>query len=154
MGERWFDMRTAPRVAQAIAVLGIVTLAIVAVIDRKILSGGGGDASMKPIALDFSRFHPLSIPEHRTNTVPHVATEGYVRDVHVDQEEKTLHFKLVQILREPEPFIVCEIISPGRVVVPSEGSFVRVYGVSRFDAKPGREWHEVNPVLNIAVLKR
>ena len=40
------------------------------------------------------------------------------------------------------------------IPVPAEGSRVRVYGVARFDAQAGRGWHEVNPVLDIAVLKR
>jgi len=31
---------------------------------------------------------------------------------------------------------------------------VRVYGTARYDAQPGRGWHEVNPVLTLAVLKR
>jgi hypothetical protein len=31
---------------------------------------------------------------------------------------------------------------------------VRIYGVARYDGQPGRMWYEVNPVLNIALLKR
>jgi hypothetical protein len=31
---------------------------------------------------------------------------------------------------------------------------VRVYGVSRYDAKVGHQWHEVHPVLNIEEVKR
>ncbi len=154
MWDRWFDIRTTPRLVQALMVLVVVQLAILVVLNRKVLFGERGSALVKPSALDFSHFRPLSIPELQTNTTPHVVTEGYVRDVHFDEEERTMHFNLVQIPQGSELFIVCEIISRSGIPVPDEGSRVRVYGVARYDAQTGRKWNEVNPVLNIAFLKK
>ena len=148
------DALTTPRVALALAVLVLVLSALLAVSNRRIRFGERNGVSAKLAALDFSRFRSLSIPELQSNTLPHIATEGYVRDVRVDSEEKTLHFKLAEIPQGPGPFVVCEIMSPYGMAVPREGSRVRVYGVARYDAQTGRQWHEVNPVLNIAVLKR
>jgi len=152
--ESWLDALTAPRVALALAVLVLVLSALLAVSNRRILFGERNGVSAKLTALDFSRFRSLSISELQSNTLPHIATEGYVRDVRVDSEEKTLHFKLAEIPQGPGPFVVCEIMSPNGMAVPREGSRVRVYGVARYDAQMGRQWQEVNPVLNIAVLKR
>jgi hypothetical protein len=103
--------------------------------------------------MDPGDFYPLRIPDLASNTRPRIVTEGYVRDVRIDEEERTLHFKLAEIPQGADPYIVCEIMSPIRMTLPREGSRVRVYGVARYDGQPGREWHEVNPVLNIAVLK-
>jgi hypothetical protein len=152
--ERWFDARATPRLVHVIAALFIAQLTILAVLNRGSFFREGDGASLTPAALDFAAFRPLSILDFHTNTAPHVTTEGYVRDVRLDAEEKTLHFNLVQIPRGSGPFVVCEILSPGEVAVPREGSRVRVYGVARYDAQTGREYHEVNPVLNIAVLNR
>lgn len=152
--ESGLDTLTTPRVALALAVLVVVLSALLAVSNRRILFGERNGVSAKLTALDFSRFRSLSIPELQSNTLPHIATEGYVRDVRVDSEEKTLHFKLAEIPQGPGPFVVCEIIGPSGIAVPREGSRVRVYGVARYDAQTGRKWNEVNPVLNIAVLKR
>lgn len=151
--DNWLDALTTPRVALALAVLVLVLSALLAVSNWRILFGERNGVSAKLTALDFSRFRSLSIPELQSNTLPHIATEGYVRDVRVDEEEGTLHFKLVEIPQGSGPFVVCEIMSPTGMSLPREGSRVRVYGVARYDAQPGRNWHEVNPVLNIAVLK-
>jgi hypothetical protein len=140
-------------VVQGLTVLVLVLLTLLVVSNRRVLFGERESATVKWSAMDFSNFHPLSIPELATNTRPHIATEGYVRDLHMDKEEGTVHFKLVEIPQGSRPFVVCEIISPTGMSLPREGSRVRVYGVARYDAQPGREWHEVNPVLNIAVLK-
>ena len=148
------DALTTPRVAFVLAVLVLVLSTLLVVSNRSILFGEKKDASTKLTALDFSRFRALSILELQSNTLPHVATEGYVRDVRVDSEEKTLHFKLAEIPQGPGPFVVCEIMNQNGMAVPREGSLVRVYGVARYDAQTGRQWQEVNPVLNIAVLKR
>ncbi|MHB8095709.1 MAG: anti-sigma factor [Candidatus Aminicenantales bacterium] len=151
---RWFDARATPRLVHVIAALFVAQLTILAVLNRGVFFKESGSASLTPVAMDLDRFRPLSILEFHTNTAPHVTTEGYVRDVRLDAEEKTLHFNLVQIPQGSGPFVVCEILSPGEIAVPREGSRVRVYGVARYDAQTGREYHEVNPVLNIAVLNR
>jgi Putative zinc-finger len=145
---------TTPRLVQGLTLLVFVLLALLVVSNRRILFGERKNIASQSSALDFSGFHPLRIPEIQSNTQPYIAMEGYVRDVRVDQEEKTLHFKLVEVPQGSGPFIVCEILSPIPITLPHEGSRVRVYGVARYDAQPGREWHEVNPVLNIAVLKQ
>lgn len=152
--ENWLYTLTTPRVVLVLTVLVLVQSALLVVSNRRVLFGERTSVTVKPSALDFSDFHPLSIPEFQSNTQPHIATEGYVRDVHVDEEERTLHFKLMEIPQGPGPFVVCEIMSPIGMTLPREGNRVRVYGVARYDAQPGRNWHEVNPVLNIAILKR
>jgi hypothetical protein len=152
--ENWLYTLTTPRVVQVLTVLVLVQLALLIFLSRRVFFGGGQGLMAQPRALDFSAFHPLSIPEYQWNTRPYITTEGYVRDVCVDEEEGTLHFKLMEFPQGMGPFVVCEILRPLSMRLPSEGSHVRVYGVARYDAQPGRMWHEVNPVLNIAVLKR
>jgi hypothetical protein len=152
--ENWLYTLTTPRVVLVLTVLVLVQLALLVVSNRRVLFGERTSVTVKSSALDFSDFHPLSIPEFQLNTQPHIATEGYVRDMHVDEEERTLHFKLMEIAQGPGPFVVCEIMSPIGMTLPREGNRVRVYGVARYDAQPGRNWHEVNPVLNITILKR
>jgi hypothetical protein len=152
--ESWLDALTTPRAAQVLTVLVLVQLALLVVSNRRVLFGERMSVTAKPSALDFSDFHHLSIPELKSNTKPRIATEGYVRDVYADKEEGTLHFKLVENPQGSEPFVVCEIINSIEMTVPRKGSRVRVYGVARFDGQTDRMWYEVNPVLNIAVLKR
>lgn len=152
--QRWFDVLTMPRVVPVLAAIVLLQLALLLISNRTALTQGRGGAAMKPAALDISRFRTVSISDLPTNTLPHVATEGYVRDVRIDPEEKTLHFILAQRPEGPGPFVVCEIMNPGGITVPREGSRVRVYGVARYDGQAGREWHELNPVLDIAILKR
>ena len=152
--ENWLYMLTTPRVVQVLMVLVLMQLALLIFLNRRALFGERQSVMTLPSALDFSAFHHLSIPEHQWNTRPYITTEGYVRDVSVDEEEGTLHFKLMEFPQGTGPFVVCEILRPLSMPPPSEGSRVRVYGVARYDAQPGRMWHEVNPVLNMAVLKR
>jgi hypothetical protein len=152
--QRWFDVLTMPRVVPVLAAIVVLQLALLLVSNRTALTQGRGGAAAKPAALDISRFRTVSIADLSTNTLPHVATEGYVRDVRIDQEEKTLHFILAQNPEGPGPFVVCEIMGSWGFAVPQAGSRVRVYGVARYDAQAGRNWHELNPVLDIAVLKR
>ncbi|MGD0782919.1 MAG: zf-HC2 domain-containing protein, partial [Candidatus Aminicenantales bacterium] len=127
--ERWFDVLTMPRVVPVLAAIVVLQLALLVVSNRTAFLQGRGGAAMTPAALDVSRFRTVSISDLSTNTLPHVATEGYVRDVRVDEEEKTLHFILSQRPEGPGPFVVCEIMNPGGIAVPRVGSRVRVYGV-------------------------
>jgi len=142
-----------PRVVPVLAAIVVLQLALLLITNHSILTQGRG-AAPKPAALDISRFRTVSIADLSTNTLPHVVTEGYVRDVRIDQEEQTLHFILTQHPDGPGPFVVCEIMGSWGFAVPREGSRVRVYGVARYDGQAGRNWHELNPVLDIAVLKR
>ena len=152
--ERRFDALITPRAVWILLALVLVQSALLAVTNRRLLFGERPDVAAKPADLDFSRFEPLAISDLQSNTKPHIAIEGFVRDIRVDTDERTLHFRLTETPSKPGPFIVCEILNPNEIVLPREGSRVRVYGVARFDPQAGRQWHEVNPVLDIAVLKR
>ena len=152
--ESWLDLVTMRGAVRALAVIVVALLVLLALSNRRASPGGMTLAGLKPGALDVRDFLPLRIGELPTNTRPYVATEGFVRDVHVDTEEKTMHFKLAESAHAASPYILCEIMRRAEIPVPVEGSRVRVYGVARFDAQTGRGWHEVNPVLDIAVLKR
>jgi len=153
LGRAWSSALTAPHLVRILVAIVILQTALLAVTNRRILFGAREHPPAEAAGLDFGRFPVLAIPEFSSNTLPHIAAEGYVSEIRLDAEEKTLHFKLAETSREQEPFVVCEIINPARMPVPREGSRVRVYGVSRYDAQQGRQWHEINPVLNIDVLK-
>jgi len=135
--------------------VGLVFIqAVLLVVSNRKTIFPGKDPGLTATARTFAGFHQLRIPEFPSNTKTNVFTEGFVRDVYFDEVEKTLHLKLVDMAQNSEPFVICEIRRPGGMTIPREGSRVRVYGTARFDAQPGREWHEVNPVLDVAVLKR
>jgi hypothetical protein len=99
-------------------------------------------------------FRAVSIAAFDPNAEFPVVTEGLVRHVYFDDQEKTLHIKLVEPGEKAGPFVICEVHSPGNLAIPEEGNHVRVYGMARFDPQPGRGWNEVNPVTNIDILKR
>lgn len=94
-------------------------------------------------------FREVPLNRFDANAEPHVSTEGYVSDVQVDEEDGDLMFKLVDNLSRPNHFVICEIIPNMKLRMPSAGSRIRVYGVSRFDRQPEHRWYEVHPVLNI-----
>jgi hypothetical protein len=103
--------------------------------------------------IDRAEFHEVNISEIEHNTEPHVVAEGYVTEVRINDEDGDLSFKLVESLHQAEPFIVCEIIDPIKLMPPPVGSRVRVYGVSRYDGKTDHQWYEVHPVLSIEMVK-
>jgi Putative zinc-finger len=103
----------------------------------------------KQDSFDPAAFRPVSISQFPNTVEPHVATEGYVTQISVQDEEGDLKFKLVDNLHRPNHFVVCEIIAPFKMTAPSPGSRIRVYGVSRYDSKADHQWFEVHPVLNI-----
>jgi hypothetical protein len=105
-------------------------------------------------SLDLNDFHAVSISDMAGSTEPHVVAEGYVSDVRIDNEDGDLIFKLVDDVKQPQPFIVCEIIGPIKLAPPPVGSRVRVYGVSRYDGQQDHQWYEVHPVLDIEVVRR
>lgn len=105
-------------------------------------------------ALDLSEFHTVAIADIEQNRKPHVMTEGYVSEIRVNDEDGDLSFKLVDDLKSPGPFIVCEIIDSIKLAPPKVGSRVRVYGVSRYDGQDNHQWYEVHPVLNIEEVHR
>lgn len=142
------------RPVPALVVL-VLALAAVLVMSRRTAQWRpGGQAVLSAASARSRDFVPLRIGEFPSKSAAPVVTEGFVRGVYFDKEEKTLHIKLVEQEQEGEPFVICEVRSPGRMAIPQEGSRVRVYGTPRFDPQPGRGWSEVNPVTNIDILKR
>jgi len=149
----WSERLATPRVVTALAGLVILQTALLVVSNRGVVFGERTAVAAKP-ALDLSQFRRLTISELRSNNQPHVATDGYVEDVHADEEEGTVAFKLVESPGAAKPFVVCEIVSPIEMAAPRQGSHVRVYGVARYDAQSDRKWYEVNPVFDIATLNQ
>jgi hypothetical protein len=147
----WAERLATPRAVTALAGLVIVQLALLVVSNRGVLLGKHSRVVANSGTLDLAEFRQLSIRDLKSNTQPHVATDGYVYDVHTDAEEGTVAFKLAENPGASKQFVVCEIMT--RMATPREGEHVRVYGVARYDAQADRKWYEVNPVLNIAALK-
>lgn len=145
------NARPAWAVPAVLAAAGLTALAVLAVRPALVRRGAPAAVPGPPAAGGFT---PLAIREFVTSSPGRVVTEGYVHNVYFDEEERTVHIKLAENPRQPEPFVICEVRDPRGLTIPQQGSRVRVYGRSRFDAQPGRGWHEVNPVLEIAVLNR
>lgn len=144
----WRQVLTSPYFAITVFAIGLMTLSAAMLWDnRKPLDGGEVINITDPF--DSTNFRPVLISEIGKNTAPHIVAEGYVKEVKIDEHDGDTMFKLVEDVRQAEPFIICEIITPINLKAPAVGSRVRVYGVSRYDAKEGRQWHEVHPVLNI-----
>ena len=136
----------------ALASLSLFILTVI--VNRQSRPDSSGSAAGLATKLDLNDFHAVSISDIGRSTEPHVVAEGYVSDVRIDDEDGDLVFKLVDDVRSPGPFIICEIISPIKVAPPPVGSRVRVYGVSRYDGKADHQWYEVHPVLDIEVVRR
>jgi hypothetical protein len=139
-----------PVTAQLLVVL-VLALSVWLVVSYRISPMRPGVSLNTP---DFRGFTPIRIAEFSSNNRSRVVTEGFVNGVYFDEEEKTLHIKLVEARHESAPFVICEVLNPSGIAIPREGSRVRVYGTARYDSQPGRGWNEVNPVTNIDVLKR
>ena len=117
------------------------------------LAWSAGALTGNPVgAVDPGRFRTVRIEDMSRNTEPHVVAEGVVSDVRVDPSDGEVRFRLVESLHAPEPFVVCEVIGPYRIDPPRVGSRVRVFGVSRFDAKEAHRWYEIHPVLKVELL--
>ena len=140
----------------ALAVLGVVALlaAVFVASHRGTVRQEQVGSILIADALDLSEFHTVAISDIERNRKPHVMAEGYVSEIRVNDEDGDLSFKLVEDLKSPGPFIVCEIIDPIKLAAPKVGSRVRVYGVSRYDGQDNHQWYEVHPVLNIEEVHR
>jgi len=147
----WRPRPVRQALAAAAVVIALLLVALIVMVDRIAYERGGGPTLSG--SLDLDEFHAVRISDIEHNTRPHIVAEGYVSEVRVE-EDGDLIFRLVEELRQPGPFIVCEIIDPIRLDPPEVGSLVRVYGVSRYDGQIGRQWHEVHPVLNIEMVRR
>jgi hypothetical protein len=143
----------APLAVKALVVLALASAGFLVVSHRGLVWRSGSAASVASTA-DFHGFTPVSIRDFTSDTKASVVTEGVVGSVYFDEEEQTLHIKLLGARHKLEPFVICEVRQAGGMTIPPEGSRVRVYGTARYDDQPGRGWHEVNPVVNIDVLKR
>jgi hypothetical protein len=141
-----------PRVVVVLAVVIIVQLAFFLLANRKALFGERSTASDGISYSYLQGFRPISIQNIRLNIQPHIATEGYVENVHFDRHEGVIAFKLVGQPNAMKPFVVCEIMRSMELAPPKDGSHIRVYGVSRYDAQRDHDWYEINPVLGIAPL--
>jgi hypothetical protein len=110
-------------------------------------------SAASPYNFESDEYRAVAIREMPSNTEPHVVTEGYISEVRFDHEDGDLLFKLVENLERPSPFVICEIIPPSNLNTPAVGKKVRVYGVSRYDAKEDHQWYEVHPVVAIETVK-
>ena len=132
-----------------VAAFGLISGLVGAVTYGKLVVHEGVlDANIRP-----GEFKPVSITRMADTTEPHVVTEGYVIESKVERDDGDTVFKLVDRLNSSGPFVICEVIDPLNLPIPPVGSRVRVYGVSRYDARSDHRWHEVHPVLNIEILK-
>lgn len=147
----WRTFLTSPRLASAILVIACAVLGFSLFVYKQKSEELQAVSAERPF--DASNFRPVAISDIHNNTKTHVVAEGYVTEVRLDEEDGDLMFKLVEDVSQPQPFIICEIISPINLAPPTVGSRVKVYGVSRYDADEGRQWHEVHPVLNIETVK-
>src|SRR5262249_32068007 len=139
----------------ALAIIGVVCLiaAVVVALENRSMRGEGAGAVIAD-AFELSEVHTFNIADNRQTRNPHLMNEGYVSEVMVNDEDGDLSFKLVNDLKRPGPFVVCEIIDPIKLAPPAVGSRVRVYGVSRYDGQADHNWYEVHPVLSIEVVHR
>jgi hypothetical protein len=147
----WRGVTTSPVFASAILGMAFIVLGFALFLNQQKPRQTQIVNAARPF--DGSSFRPVSISDIQNNTKTHVVAEGYVTEVRLDAEDGDLMFKLVEDVKQPQPFIICEIISPINLAPPVVGSRVKVYGVSRYDADEGRQWHEVHPVLNIEIVK-
>lgn len=144
-GSKLFVTRPGTLIVLTAIVFLIVLLGVVATPERNV-------AVYRELDLDPTKFEAVTIADLHTNTRPHVVTEGYVSEMRMDVDGD-LTFRLVEDISRPEPFIVCEIVPPIALEPPVLGSRVKVYGVSRYDNQPGRDWYEVHPVLSIQTVQ-
>jgi hypothetical protein len=154
---RGFDRRPRARLAAFAApalVAAAAGLVVFFAVTGRHQAGSGGSAIGPAEITPSGAFMRLAIRDFGADSRRQVVTEGYVQEVYYDEQERTLHIKLGESAGEAGPFVICEVRDAGRLTIPETGSRVRVYGRSRFDAQPGRGWHEVNPVMEIAVLNR
>lgn len=141
----WRGVLTSPLFASVILGIALLVLGFSFFLNKQKAESLQALNAERPF--DARSFRPVTISGIQNNTKTHVVAEGYVAEVHLDEEDGDLMFKLVEDISQPQPFIICEIISPMNLAPPTVGSRVKVYGVSRYDADEGRQWHEVHPVL-------
>jgi len=151
--DAWRAILIRPSFVIAAAVVIVVGLVVAFIVVNRLSTNKDGE-NLIAGAFELQDFHRVAIADIERNTEPHVVAEGYVSEVKIDDEDGDLTFKLVDDIHKSGPFIVCEIINPKRLTLPTIGSRVRVYGVSRYDNQENHNWYEVHPVLNIEVVRR
>jgi hypothetical protein len=152
-GER-LDRWATPQVVAVLVAVVLVQLALLVFSNRKTLLGERSFVAREVSTSYLQGFRRISIQNVRLDTQPHIVTEGYVEDVHTDKREGVVAFRLVENSRSITPFLRCEIMRPLELAPPKNGTYVRVYGVSRYDGQQGHDWYEVNPVVKITPLAR
>jgi len=153
-GVPWWRPARVSVIGGVLALASLSLFILTVIVNRQSRPDSSGSAGTLATNLDLNDFHAVSIPDIGRSTEPHVVAEGYVSDVRIDDEDGDLVFKLVDDVKRPAPFIICEIISPLKIAPPPVGSRVRVYGVSRYDGKADHQWYEVHPVLDIEMVRR
>lgn len=148
----WRRALAHPGFAVGALTVALVLLALLAIANRR-SSSDQQVTGLIANTFELRDFHRVSIAGIEHNTEPHIVAEGYVSEVRIDNEDGDLTFKIVDDIRQAQPFIVCEIINPKKLAPPPVGSRVRVYGVSRYDNQENHNWYEVHPVLNIEVVR-
>jgi hypothetical protein len=151
--DRWRKRRRSPAFALGVVVVVMMALLVAQNVSSRRARTSPEQELMALEAIDTREFHTVSIANIERNTKPHIVAEGYVSEVRVNDEDGDMSFKIVDNLKQAEPFIVCEIIDPIKFAPPQVGSRVRVYGVSRYDGQDNHNWYEVHPVLNIEVVQ-
>lgn len=112
-------------------------------------NGGFLPHSDRAMAKDSEEFQEIALSDFASTDLPHVSTVGYVSEVRQDETDGDLVFKLVDNLKQPKHFIICEIIPAIKMDAPPPGTRIRVSGVHRFDSEAEHQWFEIHPVLNI-----
>jgi anti-sigma factor RsiW len=104
--------------------------------------------------LDWSSFKAVRIPDLPRSQAPHVIAEGIVMENVSDSGEGGVsRFKLADP-SNLQASVVCEVLDGEGMEVPPQGTRVRVYGVSRFDARQEHRWFEIHPVLRLEVVRK
>src|SRR5215469_12877947 len=119
---RWLRPARVSVVGWLLGLVSLSLLILTVIIDRQSRPDSSGLHAALATNLDLSDFHAVSISDIGRSTEPHVVAEGYVSDVRIDDEDGDLVFKLVDDVRRPQPFVVCEIIGPIKLAPPPVGS--------------------------------
>lgn len=110
-------------------------------------------ASARNRPFDFSSFQAMDVRQVATTDDPHVIVNGVVTTATGEFDNEGSHrFRLVDP-RDPQSFVVCEILDGDAIAPPAPGARVRVWGVSRYDSSPDHRWFEIHPVLKVEVVR-
>ena len=109
-------------------------------------------ASARIRSFDTASFRRIDVRVVAATADPHVIVQGVVTEVMSESGEGSHRFRLTDA-QDGRSFVVCEILDGDSLSAPRPGARVRVWGVSRYDAKPDHRWFEIHPVLKVEVLR-